>query len=457
MKVVLSKNDGKGSGSVPRPAILPLQPEEEDAVPKHLLRSFDLLTDVGDAASPKHRVYSRVLDGTESARTTIKWRHDINKILDGLNLTTTKVKGTFVQELLTGAAQSAYLTGLRFALAKEKLSQANAAVKVIADAGPASDSDADKRAHIAAMTAAKNGVINKDDDHVDFYTDAVIKEALDGIVTHAVPMKALQVVKRYLRRDCRKPATMKVRDYYTHLQRINNEEIPYLPPHQGATQKLSDDELADILLCGVPKSWVREMDRQGKDPVLMNIAQLVLFLEQIELAEDFDPNKVNNGNKSNKGKKGKSNQKGGNTNNNSGNGEYHCALHGDNNTHSTDDCRTIKQQVKRLKNKSSGGGKSNNSNKSNNDWKNKANNNKNKASKELNAVAKKVAQESAKAVVKELNAAGKKRKSDDSDDEHSVNAIEQALFENEVHALEMEFANEDFENLTVNSDDDVSC
>jgi len=448
MKVVPPKNNGNGNGgSIPRPAILPLQHEEEEQVPKHLLRTFDLLTDVADNDSPKYRVYARILDGTESARITIKWRLEAEKIVTGLGVANLKNRSTIIQELATGAALSAHNGGIRLALTKEKLKQAKEAEEAegrrIGDVDPADARAVERKA--ARMAAAKQAVVDKAQNHVDFYTEEVIIEGLNTVVGHALPLKALQQVKRYLRRDCRKPVGMKVRDYFTHLNRINTEEIPYLPPYGGQTQALSDDEISDILLFGVPKSWIREMDRQGKDPVYMTTVDLVLFLEQIELAEDYAPGQQSNGNnnnKSKKGKKGKSNQKGGSNNDKGGDGDYYCIMHGNNNTHSTDDCRTIKQQVKKMKNKHSSGGNSN----SNNDWKNKAKNNKNKASKELNAVAKKAAQESAKAVVKELNATNKKRKSaDESDDDNSVNALEKELF-----AV-------DLGKISDHSDDDVSC
>jgi hypothetical protein len=79
---------------------------------------------------------------------------------------------------------------------------------------------------------------------------------LRDVISAAIPYKALQQVKRYLRRECRKPQDMKVRTYFVNLRRINNEEIPELPwfdPNQG----LTDDEIIDILLFGLPKSWVK--------------------------------------------------------------------------------------------------------------------------------------------------------------------------------------------------------
>ena len=67
--------------------------------------------------------------------------------------------------------------------------------------------------------------------------------------------------------------------------RINTEEIPFIPP-AAANQELSNDELIDILLFGTPKSWQREMDRQGFDPLDNTIQAVVAFMERIEESED---------------------------------------------------------------------------------------------------------------------------------------------------------------------------
>ena len=60
---------------------------------------------------------------------------------------------------------------------------------------------------------------------------------------------------------------MKVRIYMQHLLRMNMGELEMLPPFR-ANQVLSNDKLLDILLYGTPKSWQREMDCQGFDPLL---------------------------------------------------------------------------------------------------------------------------------------------------------------------------------------------
>ena len=99
---------------------------------------------------------------------------------------------------------------------------------------------------------------------------------------------------------------MKVKIYLQHLLRINNGELNNLPPFIP-DQQLAMDELLDILLFGTPKSWQREMDRQGFDPMEHTLSEVVDFMEQIEAAEDFD-NKPNNDKSKGKSKdKGKGN------------------------------------------------------------------------------------------------------------------------------------------------------
>jgi hypothetical protein len=70
---------------------------------------------------------------------------------------------------------------------------------------------------------------------------------------------------------------MKVLKYYQALIRINNEELPNLPPF-GAGQALSQDEMIDILLHGTPCSWQNEMERQGFDPMASTANEVVDFM-----------------------------------------------------------------------------------------------------------------------------------------------------------------------------------
>jgi hypothetical protein len=65
-------------------------------------------------------------------------------------------------------------------------------------------------------------------------------------------------------------------------------------------QHLSQDELLDIILYGIPKSWVKEMDRQDFDPFsATTILQVVDFCERLESAEEPEHTRKKSGSTSN--------------------------------------------------------------------------------------------------------------------------------------------------------------
>ena len=244
-----------------------------------------------------------------------------------------------------------------------------------------------------------------------------------------MPLKAMARVKRYLRRDCRKPADMKIRYYYQLLLRINTQEIPRLPPF-NVNMRFSDDELLDIILYGIPKSWQREMDRQGIDPIALPLAELVQFFEQIESAEEHESHakQVSKDHKKSRGKRDSGP---------SDNNKY-CLIHG-HGGHSSDECHKLKAEAKRLKSNNhhdQGKGKS-----SNKTWKREADDGRKKSQKELNAFVKKSIKDGVK---KGLNAMSKDKKRKISVEEE-LNLVDMQL---------KEFNYSDMDNLKIDSDDD---
>jgi len=55
---------------------------------------------------------------------------------------------------------------------------------------------------------------------------AIVDAAIQEMVTVLLPTKILQRVKRYFRREARKPIDMGIRTYLMHIIRINSQEIP---------------------------------------------------------------------------------------------------------------------------------------------------------------------------------------------------------------------------------------
>jgi hypothetical protein len=403
---------------------LPLVPDKDlDALGKENSIGFTLKTSPADANSTTYKINVRILSGGESARVIIRWKRDLERVCEGLNARTIAEKNRITETLLRDLPLTLYQSKM-FSQAETAF---NAARRAAVDAAARAVVDGHGIAHYQ---------------HLDHFAPAI-----QWVIQNLVPKKILQYVKRNLRRHCRKPKDMKVRVYFQHLSRINTDEIPELPPFNDP-QSLNGDEIIDILLYGTPKSWAKEMDRQGFDPMDHTPAEVVDFMEQIETAEDFDGQVVDN----NKSTANNANKKSSNNNGNkdkdngtSKTGKY-CALHGKGN-HSTDDCRTIKSEVKKLKStdsKTSGSGSGYAS--KNKSWSKKAEDYKKKSQKELNAMGKVVEK-----LKKEVNALSKKRKSEDSDEEE-LHAIERQLDAIDMNGFDIE----DLKKSMEQADDEVS-
>jgi len=155
---------------------------------------------------------------------------------------------------------------------------------------PAATDAAHVIADFVALHTAVTTANNRDPlDHLnEAYGAEVVKDLLNEVVKNLLPNKTLQHVKRHLRREARKPLDMSVKQCIMHIYCINTEEIARCPPAHNATQCLTPDEIIDILLFGTPKSWQREMDRQGFDPLAKTVAEVVEFMGCTKMSEDFD-------------------------------------------------------------------------------------------------------------------------------------------------------------------------
>ena len=396
--------------------LLPLEPEIDDVeLTKHNSVGFELRSVPAEANSAKYKVVARILTGNESLSVIIKWYKMRLKVINGLNLNTYGPQVAIIQQMLSGTVLATFNTALNDAKVNARTVAARAAYEAEPDA--------------ALKQAAYDAIIAQAlTDHEDV---GQIKGAVQFALRELVPKKAVQRIKRWLRRECRKPADMKVRTFVQNIWRINTEEIPYTPPYNSPP--LPEDEMIDILLFGTPKFWQKEMDRQGFDPMTKTLLQVVEFMENIETAEDFDGTPVP---KKKDAKKSSSSNKASLI----AASEKYCMLHGKGN-HSTEECQKLKAEAKRLKSGSSSGG-SQNKNYGSKTWKRSASDDKAKTKKELNAIVKKAIKEGVK---KELAALDKKRKGSGSDSEVEVNAVDLDL---------KDFNYEDMENLTLSDTED---
>ncbi len=380
MKVSLPSQQNADMSS--KVSLLPLVPVEEESLTKDNSVTIEISTNPGTAGAAKVKLSVRILSGRESIRSAITWKADVEKAVKGLNINAADQIGLrydFCQSVLKDSALAAFNN--------KKNDLADLALEAAIDAAVANLGAGATQAQREAAIATER---NRGRAH--FYDAAHFDLALKSVIDMICPKGALANIKRALRRETRKPISMSLREYYQHLTRINYDELPLLPPFE-ADQGLSTDELIDIIIFGCPKSWSKEMEKQGFDPLTKSLIQVVDFLERIEATEDR-PEPKSSGSKDSGKKKAKGSSK-----NDSSGGSKYCSLHGKG-SHTTDECRTIQAKIKDLKSDESGGSK-------NKTWSRKADDEKKKSQKEFNSFVKKM-------VKKELNAmsSSKKRKAE---------------------------------------------
>jgi hypothetical protein len=423
-------NHPKTASSRDVTAILPLVPIEETEAKSDQMISHTLRSSPADTASPKYKVNVRILQGDEDCRTIIKWSASVQKVCHGLNVTTHSPAIPIVETLMTGTPLSLFQAGVT----KAKTANMD---RRIAAAVLATD--------VAAGEVVRRAGI---DDPANLDMNQIVY-GLGHVVTQLLPRRVLPRVKRYLRRECRKPRDMKVRTYFQHVLRVNIDELPSLPPFGGA-QSLSNDEILDILLFGTPRSWQKEMERQGFDPMNGTVADTLEFMERLEATDDFDGSPVKNNSKTNTKKGGGNNKK---PSSSSDGKKGHCMIHGEGN-HNSDECYTLQKEAKKLKSSHSGNtsGKAKDGS-GNKTWNRKADHGKQKAKSDLAAfIGKEVAKGIKKHKQSNTATPSKKRKNDSDNDEGE-----------DLHMIDLEgFNYADMEDLKIESEseddnEEASC
>ena len=224
---------GKAKPLISNKSVISLVPGASDEdIPSGLSMTFTLQTTPGQDDLPTYKTSICILTGREDVQTLIKWYRNVPKILHGLGATTYQQKIPIVETLM----QSLPLGVFREKLASQKRERFEARIM------EAPDDPAAEVIHNAGV------------DHVDNCELVHIDRALQHTITQHMPSRVLARVKRFMRRECRKPVEMLVREYYSHLVRLNMEILPNLPPFQQ-NQSLREDEMVDILLFATPKSW----------------------------------------------------------------------------------------------------------------------------------------------------------------------------------------------------------
>jgi hypothetical protein len=239
---------------------------------------------------------------------------------------------------------------------------------------------------------------------LDDPTPNMVQVSLKATIKMVCPYKALEKQKRFMRCKMRKPHDMRIRQFVNHLHRINYKELPQLPPF-GNNQPLLQDELLDIVLYGIPKSWIKEMDRQDFNPFKQaTLMEVVNFCERLESAEEFNPEhqKRKSGSTTNS-KYAQKKMKYSNSKGKPSTGRKWCEYH-ETDTHNTSECSVLKKMKESGRKPSDK--KPFNKNKM---WTKKSDDAKKFSKKELNALVKKASNKAVKKATKELNAVAKRK------------------------------------------------
>ena len=379
-----SHDDDKGGQKGTEEIILPLEVTVTKLTKANSI-VLKMRVNPGSANSPTFEKPVRVLDGSEDVRAAIDFRRGIVALYTGMGCNDYAKKDRLVSRLLKDNAYSTY------EVARNEHHELRWTSARIVAKRTAADNGDDEAAQQAAYDNEADPGGHADD----------ISQGINAVVEFMSPYKVLSRVKRQMRRKIRKPLGMSIRVFFTNFIRINDEELPNLPPAYNIDQSLKDDELSDIMIHAVPSSWRKKLIEQHKDYDTMKPYALMREFEKYEATEEKPKAKAKE-DKSHANKKNKSSNsqvaRAPTNDRQSGSRKKFCAYHGANQTHNTDECLVVKAMIESAKES-----KQKNPNKT---W-NRKDSTKNKQ--ELKAMV----AESVKETFQEMNALSKKRKAND--------------------------------------------
>jgi hypothetical protein len=218
--------------------------------------------------SPTATISVRILTGLEPLRATIQGVKEIMAALTGLNLHAPDTMIPVIKLQIEGSALAAFETSIH-EFNDNNAIKIQIAVEAVA-ATPAGTRVARQTAARTTATAA-----NK-------LTEENVLKALKEIIVAAAGYKAWTKQVRYMK-NLKKPEHMKLRTFLHHVLRLNQEELPWLPPfHPTPKAYIPPDDIRTIIQNSVPEEWKREMDRQNFDIDSGTLIDVVQFCERVE-------------------------------------------------------------------------------------------------------------------------------------------------------------------------------
>ena len=179
----------------------------------------------------------------------------------------------------------------------------------------------------------------------ELHTAEVINKALEEVSKQVFPHRALENQRYWMKSKITKPRNMAVRKLFSCLTRMNSKLIRF--PGADFEDSFSAQEILEIVEFALPKSWATKFDLQGYIPSLHGKQRLIQESEAMERSEAQKPPAKAAVPKTNKHKSRTNNSNNSHNSNNSSakkENKYYCKEHGNNPTHDTASCFTIKNR-----------------------------------------------------------------------------------------------------------------
>ena len=237
MKVYPSEESDKDQGKRIIEPPIPFERQQKREMSKNDYITFKLRSTPADSNSTTYEFTIPYFDGSESPEETLDFIRDVRRAYKGQNVNDGSGRFALIRRLLRGDALAAF------------------------------EREVDKNG---------GGDTTKEE-----YTLAV-----QGLIGHMFPVRALLTQRRAMRRIMRKPVGTTMKVYMARLTEINHK-LANFPPFEP-NQMLTEGELLDIGEFGTPPKWRKQMVLQNFDPLAGDTEDLVQFCQRMEATERSD-------------------------------------------------------------------------------------------------------------------------------------------------------------------------
>ena len=187
-------------------------------------------------------------------------------------------------------------------------------------------------------------------------TDETVEDGLNAVAHMVFPFRALENQKQWMRRRMKKPKELSIRKYVAAVGRLNNS-LPVFP-NGKESDKITPQEILEILEWSIPESWRTKFDLDGYVPTDFTKERFMTECEAIERNEPKIHHKTPNSTLSGKTvthKKSHGVKFRSATQKSDTASKFYCTEHGHNPSHPTDKCYTLKNRAEKAKGASSSG------------------------------------------------------------------------------------------------------